>query len=108
MAAFAPAILLMAGCASAPQPTAGDQANLAACTQQADAVYQSQNSNLAGRTSQNGLYFSPMPSQVFQGQQMGALNARNNQITDCVENGNTSNTALPGPPPPAPQIIGTP
>jgi hypothetical protein len=98
---------LLAGCA-APPPSGADQANLAACTQSADAVYQADNENGLARTSQNGLYFAPMPDHAFDSQRMGSLNARNNQIQDCMDNGNPD-AALPGQAKlPAPQIIGTP
>lgn len=102
---FSLAASLLAGCA-APPPSAADQANLAACTQQADAVYQQDNLNGLARTSQNGLYFAPMPNHVFDAQRMGTLNARDNQIRACMENGSAQ--APGGKPLPAPQIIGTP
>jgi hypothetical protein len=101
---------LLSGCAPAPAPSQADQANLAACTAQANAVYQQSNLNALGRTSQNGLLYSPTPDHVFDAQRMGTLNAYNNQVSDCVENGNPNTTppAPAGAPLPKPQIIGTP
>jgi hypothetical protein len=103
------ALGMLAGCAAAPAPSQADQANLAACTADADAVYQQDNLNGLGRTSQNGLLYAPMPDQVFSGQHMGTLNARNNQVKDCVQNGNPNNhPATAAIQMPAPQIAGTP
>jgi hypothetical protein len=101
---------LLAGCAAAP-PSDADQANLAACTQQADAAYQQDNLNGLARTGQTGLYFAPMPNHVFDSQRMGSLNARNNQIQDCVSGGSSGQSAAVGPasasaPLPAPQVTG--
>ena len=39
---------------------------------------------------------------------MGTLNVRDNQIQDCVDNGNPNNRPAVTAPLPAPQIIGTP
>ena len=96
----------LSGCA-APALSSADQAELAACTQNADAVYQADNENGLARTGQNGLYFAPTPDHVFDAQRMGTLAARNNQIKDCVDNGNSGSAAgVPGQAKlPAPQII---
>jgi outer membrane murein-binding lipoprotein Lpp len=99
---------LLAGCAQTPAPSQADQANVASCTAQADAVYQQDNLNGLARTSQNGLLYAPMPNQVFDAQRMGTMNARDNQISDCVANGNPNNRPLAAAPLPAPQIIGNP
>jgi hypothetical protein len=98
---------LLAGCAAAPSSPA-EQANLANCTQQADAVYQQDNLNGLARTGQNGLYFAPMPNHAFDAQREGTLDARNNQIKDCMDNGNPDAPALAGAALPAPQIIAPP
>jgi hypothetical protein len=98
----------LAACAPQPAPSPAAQANLASCTAQADAVYQQSNLNGLARTGQNGLLFPATPDQVFDGQRMGTLNARNNQIQDCVQNGNPNNRSIAGAPLPAPQITGTP
>jgi hypothetical protein len=100
----------LAACAGAP-PSDSEQANLAACTQSADAVYQADNYNGLARTSQNGLLYSATPNHVFDAQRLGTLDARNNQIKDCMENGNPEAPAVGGTPSitaplPAPQIIG--
>ncbi len=92
--------------ACAPPPSASKQAELAACTQSADAVYQQDNLNQLGRTGQNGLYFAPMPNRVFDGQVTGSLNARANQIRDCMTRG-TPNAPARDASLPAPQISGT-
>jgi hypothetical protein len=105
-ACFVPAFIVLAGCAALPAASQADDANQAACTQQADAAYRANNYDSLARTSQTGVYFSPMPNHVFDAQQMGSLSARNNQINDCVQNGNTTRPVIPGAPLPAPQIIG--
>ncbi len=102
------ALAALASCAPQPAATSADQANLASCTAQADAVYDQSNLNGLARTGQNGLLFPATPGQVFSGQRMGTLNVRNNQIQDCVDNGNPNNRATVTAPLPAPQIIGTP
>jgi len=103
-------LLAMSGCAASPPPSQADQANLAACTAQADAAYNAQNYDQLSRTSQNGLLYSPTPSHVFDAQHLGSLHERDDQITDCVNNGTggtvSASNALPGPAPVAPQIIG--
>jgi hypothetical protein len=98
----------LSGCAATPAPSQADQANLASCTQQADAVYQQDNLNGLARTPQNGLLYSATPNHVFDAQRLGTLSARDNQISDCVDNGNTSRPGGGGAPLPVPQIIGTP
>ncbi len=102
------ALAALSACSPPPAPSAGDQANLASCTAQADAVYDQSNLNGLARTGQNGLLYPATPGQVFSGQRMGTLNARNNQIQDCVDNGNPNNRPTVTEPLPAPQIIGTP
>jgi len=99
---------LLAGCAESPAPSQADQANVASCTAQADAVYQQNNLNGLARTGQNGLLYPATPDQAFSGQRMGTLNVRDNQIQDCVDNGNPNNRPTVTAPLPAPQIIGTP
>jgi hypothetical protein len=101
-------ILALGGCAIAPPPSQADQANLATCTAQADATYNAQNYDQLSRTSQNGLRYSATPNHVFDAQQLGSLHERDDQITDCVNNGTggTASAALPGPAPAVPQIIG--
>jgi len=96
--------LLASGCAKAP-PSAADQADLAACTRQADAAYNAQNYDALSRTDQTGLQFPATPTQVFQAQQLGLLHQRDSAITDCVNNGTVANSAIPGPPLPAPHIV---
>ncbi len=93
---------LLSACA-APPPSAADQTELTTCTQQADAVYQQDNIDGLARTNQNGLYFAPDPNHVFDAQREGTLDARNNQIRACMNNGNA--TPPGGAPLPAPQII---
>jgi hypothetical protein len=78
----------LAGCAASPPESTAQQADDATCTAQADATYDAQNANLLARTSQNGLYLAPTPNHVFDGQRMGAMSARDNQIQACEQNGN--------------------
>jgi hypothetical protein len=102
------AACLLGGCAFSPPASPADQADLAACTSQADATYDAQNYDALSRTSQNGLRYSAMPNQVFDAQRLGSLHQRDDQITDCVNNGSggSAQAAIPGPPPAIPQIIG--
>jgi hypothetical protein len=108
---FAPILAagLLGGCSFSPPPSAADQADLAACTSQADASYDAQNYDALSRTSQNGLRYSATPNQVFDAQRLGSLHQRDDQIADCVNNGSgggSAQAAIPGPPPAIPQIIG--
>jgi hypothetical protein len=103
-------MLAASGCATSPPPSQADQADLAACTAQADATYDEQNYDQLSRTSQNGLRYSATPNHVFDAQEMGSLHERDDQINDCVDNGTAGTAsaaaALPGPAPAVPQIIG--
>jgi uncharacterized lipoprotein len=94
----------LAGCAASPPESSAQQADDASCTAQADAAYEAQNPNLLARTSQNGLYLAPMPNHVFDGQEMGAMSARENQIQNCEQNGSTGPN-VNGVPVVAPHII---
>ena len=96
----------LAGCAGSPPESAAQQADDATCTAQADAAYEAQNANLLARTSQNGLYFAPMPNHVFDGQRLGSMSARDNQIQACEQNGNTP--SVNGVPVVAPHIVASP
>lgn len=107
MAGLAVSTMLLAGCTLSTPPSEADQANLAACTQQADATYQANNYDALARTSQNAVRYSATPNHVFDAEQMGAMNERNNQINDCVQNGNTIRPVIPGPPLVAPTVTGT-
>jgi hypothetical protein len=96
---------LLAGCAQTP-PSQAEQADLAACTAAADDTYKAQNYDQLSRTSQTGVLYSATPTAVFNAQQMGAMHARDSQITNCVRNGhNDTSTVIPGPPPVTPHII---
>jgi hypothetical protein len=99
-----PVLLFVSGCASAP-PNAADQADLAACTRQADAAYNAQNYDALSRTDQTGLRFPATPTQVFQAQQLGLQHQRDSAITDCVSNGTAADSMIPGPPLPTPHIV---
>ena len=103
-------MLAIGGCAVSPPPSQADEANLATCTAQANATYNAQNFDQLSRTSQNGLRYSATPNHVFDAQQMGSLHERDDQLTDCLNNGTggtaSASAALPGPAPAVPQIIG--
>lgn len=79
------AITLLAGCAAQPQDQAAASLR-AACTKMADATYNSSTVNLQARPVQNGLRFGA-PVMAFQGEEMGAMNARALQIQRCEETG---------------------
>ncbi len=81
-------ILLLAGCASQPQSQA-EAANAAACTANADAVYQNSTMDQQARTLQNGLRYAG-PTQVFDAERMGAMSNRDEQIQDCEKYGSQS------------------
>jgi hypothetical protein len=98
--------VMLVGCSFSPPLSDADQANLAACTQQADATYQANNNDELARTSQNAVRYSATPNHVFDAEQMGAMNERNNQINDCVQNGNTIRPVIPGPPLVTPTVTG--
>ncbi|SHE84518.1 hypothetical protein [Acidocella aminolytica] len=80
------AVLFLAGCASQKQ-TPAEVANQAACTQQANAMYQNSTVNLQARTAQTGLRYGG-PNQVFDAERMGAMNDRALQIQRCEQIGN--------------------
>ena len=101
----ATALLGLVGCELSPPPSAADQANLAACTAQADATYNAQNVDALSRTDQTGVRYSATPNHVFDGEQLGLMHQRDSQISNCVDNGTASASALPGKPAPAPQVI---
>jgi hypothetical protein len=100
-----PALLLGSGCSVSNPPSAADQADRDACTKQADAAYNAQNYEALSRTDQTGLRYSATPNHVFDAQNLGLLHQRDSAITDCVKNGTVNNSAVPGPPLPAPHII---
>jgi len=100
-----PALLLSAGCAMPAPPNAADQADIDACTAQADAAYNAQNIDALSRTDQTGVRFSATPNHVFDAQQLGLLHERDSAITDCVKNGTVANSIVPGPPLPTPHIV---
>ena len=99
----------LAGCAQIAPGSAGRQAEDSACTAQANAIYNANTEDEQARTLQNGLLFAPMPTRVFQSQQMGAEHVYDSQVQQCEQNGNPDtgdsiNTAPLVPP----QIIGPP
>jgi hypothetical protein len=99
------AVCGLAGCAPAAQ-TPADNAEAAACTSQGDALYQQDTTNLQARTAQNGLMYGATPTHVFDGEQLGALNARNSQIQNCEQTGgNNGQPVVNGVPVIAPHII---
>ncbi len=103
--AVAPALWL-AGCAPPEAATPAQAAEASACTAQADATYQSENTDALSRTSQNGLYFAPSPNHVFDSQRLGSLHQRDSNIVACEENGNGASAVAQGTPIVAPHIIG--
>jgi hypothetical protein len=96
----------LAGCAASAPENPAQQADDATCTAQADAAYNAQNTNLLGRTSQNGLLYAPT-NHVFDAQRMGSLSARDNQIQQCEQDGNAGPN-VNGVPVVAPHIVQSP
>ncbi len=66
------ACVALAGCAANAPESNAQQADDAACTAQADALYNSETVDEQARTSQNGLLYAPMPTHVFDAEQLGA------------------------------------
>jgi hypothetical protein len=98
------ACLALSACAAPPSPA--QRAEEAACLAQANAVYDQSTLDLRARTAQNGLRYGAMPTQVFDGQVMGAEHVRQSQIQDCEQTGNNNGQAVPRDVPTvAPRII---
>ncbi len=106
LALYLAPLLWLASCIAPPAPTAAQQSEANACTAQADATYDSENTDALSRTSQNGVFFSPDPNRVFDSQRLGSLHQRDSDITSCEENGNGAGAIAPGTPIVTPQIIG--
>lgn len=87
--------LLLAGCAGAAPVSKAQQAENAACTAQADAQYQQNTLDQAGRSAQPGLRYGATPTHVFDAETMGAQNARANQIRACEETGGNNGQPVP-------------
>jgi len=102
---LAPALWL-AGCAPQPPASPAQQAEASACTAQADATYDSENTDALSRTSQNGVFFAPDPNRVFDSQRLGSLHDRDSEITACEDHGNGAGAIAPGTPIVTPHIIG--
>lgn len=96
----------LSGCA-APQESTGQQADDAACTAQADALYTAETPDLQARTSQAGLRYGS-PTQVFGAEQLGALHDRDSALQNCESNGNNETRGVLNTPPVPPQIVNTP
>ena len=102
------ACVALAGCAASPPESSAQQADDAACTTQADAVYNNETVDEQARTAQTGLRYAPMPNHVFDAEQLGAEHARESTITNCEQNGTgASGPEVNGTPVVTPHIIGT-
>ncbi len=77
----------LAACAPAEPQSQAEQADAASCTAQADAAYNASTLDQQARPSQNGLLFGTTPTQVFEGEKLGAEHDRESQISDCEQNG---------------------
>jgi hypothetical protein len=99
----------LAGCAMGQPESAGQQADDAACTAQADAVYHSQTIDEQARTAQPGLIYGATPTHVFDAEQLGAAHVRDSAIANCEQNGaGASGPEVDGTPVVTPHIVGTP
>lgn len=78
----------LVACAPAQPQSQASQADAAVCTAQADAGYNASTLDQQARPLQNGLLYGAMPTQVFQGERLGAEHDRESQISDCEQNGN--------------------
>jgi hypothetical protein len=88
-------LVVLGGCArNTPQTAAGAAADVT-CTAQGDATYHALNEDQLARTSQNGLYFAPMPNHVFDAEQMGAMHVRDSEISNCERNGTAAASTTP-------------
>lgn len=99
---------MLAACAPAPQPSAAQQAETAACTAQGDAIYHADTIDEEGRTAQNGLLYGGTPTHVFDAEHLGALHARDSAVSQCEQNGESGTPALGGGNIVPPQVTGTP
>ncbi len=102
---LAPALWL-AGCTPPPAAPTAQDSEASACTAQADATYDSENTDALSRTSQNGVFFAPDPNRVFESQRLGSLHDRDSEITACEDHGNGAGAIAPGTPIVTPHIIG--
>lgn len=107
---FAATLTCLALNACAPSESPAQQAENTACAAQADAQYQQDTTDQAGRTLQNGQRFSAMPTQVFDAERMGAQSQRDAQVQNCEDTGSNNgqpalNPVVNGFPVPAPHII---
>jgi hypothetical protein len=98
----------LAGCAASAPPATADDADAAACTAQADATYHALDEDQLARTSQAGLLYGAQPTHVFDAEQMGAMHARDSELTQCEQNGNNSAPEVAGVPVVTPHIVSTP
>ena len=98
----------LAGCATSAAPASADDADAAACTAQADATYHALDEDQLARTSQAGLLYGAQPTHVFDAEQMGALHARDSQLSQCEQSGNSGAPVVAGVPVVTPHIVNTP
>jgi hypothetical protein len=92
----------LAACSfGAPPPSAGAQADLAACTQQAQQVDHARNFAYLSRTDQFATPFSGAPDQQYITNKLAEQHDQIDRINDCVRNSNQayvgSGGALPAP-----------
>ncbi|MDE8347539.1 MAG: hypothetical protein POH28_15400, partial [Acidocella sp.] len=80
---------MLAGCAPVMGESQGQQADDNACVAQADATYHALDEDQLARTGQNGLLYGATPTHVFDAEQMGAMRARQSELSTCEQNGNT-------------------
>lgn len=102
------ACAMLAGCAPGMGESQGQVADDNACVAQADATYHALDEDQLARTGQNGLLYGASPTHVFDAEQMGAMHARESQLSNCEQNGNTGGPRPGGVPVVTPHIVNGP
>lgn len=97
----------LAACSFGPPPpqSATDKADLAACTQQANAINAARHYTYLSRTDQFATPFQGTPNQQYISNRLAQIHERDDRINDCVRNSNPA-YAGNGANLPEPQIIG--
>lgn len=99
-------VLPLAACTfGAPPPSASQQANLAVCTQQANAYERAHDFAWISRTDQFATPFQGTPNQNYVTNRLAEIHARRDMINNCVRNANPDYVGN-GAKLPEPKIIG--
>lgn len=97
----------LTGCAAQPE-SQSQRADDAACIAQGDATFHSLDEDELARNTPTTLPYSGMPDHVFDAEHLGALHARDSQISRCEDQGNAQDSEPAGFAPVTPHIVTTP